>query len=495
MIASQATTKGLLHKPYAIGAAVMALGAVVGLLVTQVPETLKLVIIVVGLAGAVATLLNVEIGLLTIAFMTFTRFSEAMSKYASAPSIITPYTILVAVAILVHVLLKRQKLVGWQSTLIAIGAYMLVGYASILWSQDVALAQSTFDSTIRDALVGVLMALLIQRGPTLRRVIWVILAVGIFLGTISVYQYLTSTYQNPYWGFGQAKTSVIVDRSAATDYRIGGPFADSVFYAQLLLLFVPLALDRMRSERSLVLRGIAGYSLAVCVLSIMLTFSRGGFMALAVMLAFLFIRRPPPLSAVIGLVLVCVPLLLLLPANYTYRLGTLLQYMPFVGSSDLRNDDSFRGRSSEMIIAIQQFADHPILGVGLGNYNARYLEYSRWLGIDPRLEDRSAHCLYCEIGAETGLLGLAVFGGAMIFMFLSIERARKDLERAGLHDYAGIATALTAGMIGYLIAAIFLHAAFPRPFWCYYGIVMSMTTVARYEIAKLQEARLGEQTA
>ena len=85
-----------------------------------------------------------------------------------------------------------------------------------------------------------------------------------------------------------------------------------------------------------------------------------------------------------------------------------------------------------MIVGLQMFADHPILGVGLGNYPLLYQQYSQRLGIDLRSEIRQAHNLYLEVAAETGLLGLLSFGLLLVVMFWSIWKAHQALAKKGL---------------------------------------------------------------
>lgn len=477
------------------GVLVMLIGGSIGFSVIGLASPARILIFAVGLIAVFGTLVRAELGLLILAFMTYMRLSEVLARFHGVPSIVQPFTALLIVAVLVQIVIYRQHPQGWQRVAVLLGSYGLIGLMSLVWAADYNRAYAAVFEYVKDGSVAMFAVLLIQSGAVLRRVVWAILIAGIILGTLSLFQYVTGTYTNNYWGFAQAKTSIIVDGSTSTEYRMNGPFPDAVFYAQFLLILVPLALDRLGQERSLILRGLAGWSLAVCVLSLLLTFSRGGFLGLMVMLGMIMIRRPPPLGAILSTIAIAIPLMQFAPDSYTHRLGTIVEFMPGIGESDLRNDDSFRGRSSEMIVGWLMFTDHPVFGVGLGNYNARYLEYSRWLGIDPRLEDRSAHCLYLEIASETGLVGLSIFLWLVWVMFRELERAYKALTEAGLTNYAGIAGAVSAGMIGYLTAAIFLHAAFPRPFWFLFGIALALPNVARYEIERQRQLRQELQLA
>ena len=70
------------------------------------------------------------------------------------------------------------------------------------------------------------------------------------------------------------------------------------------------------------------------------------------------------------------------------------------------------------------WTDHPWLGVGIGNYELAYAEYSlpQW-----RIALGHAHNYYLNIGAEAGVLGLAAYlflwGAALIGAWRAARRA------------------------------------------------------------------------
>jgi O-antigen ligase len=323
----------------------------------------------------------------------------------------------------------------------------------------------------------------IQNTLTIRRVIWTLLLAGIFLGTINTIQYFTGTFHNNYWGFGQAAIYNIVSNTEASGYRIGGPGLGPNGYGQYLLLVVPLALDRFWSAKKTLWRIIAAWAFFVSVLAIFLTFSRGVFLALIAVLVVMFIRRPPKLSVLAATAFIAIILLFCLPAQFTERLSELTKLMPGSSRSVVKNDVSFRGRMSENISAIQMFLDHPLLGVGLANYNVHYQHYSKHLGLDSRNEERSAHSIYLEIMSELGLVGLFWFVAMQWFTFKGLRQARKDFFAAGKPEEAFISMAIEAAVIGYLFTALFHHLAHPRFFWLLYGIALSIPYVAKKELS------------
>ena len=124
------------------------------------------------------------------------------------------------------------------------------------------------------------------------------------------------------------------------------------------------------------------------------------------------------------------------------------------------------------------FLDNPILGIGLNNYKSHYLEYSRDIGLDPRLEGRSPHSLYLEILSELGFLGILWFFALQWFAFRGLYFAYQKFESLGKSSYANISVSFGVALIGYLIAGIFLHVSHSRFFWLLYAIALSIPIVA-----------------
>ena len=58
-----------------------------------------------------------------------------------------------------------------------------------------------------------------------------------------------------------------------------------------------------------------------------------------------------------------------------------------------QESSSFRGRTSEMLAGLYMFADYPITGIGIGRYEANYLDYAKIIGLETRNEERQAHSL------------------------------------------------------------------------------------------------------
>jgi O-antigen ligase len=193
------------------------------------------------------------------------------------------------------------------------------------------------------------------------------------------------------------------------------------------------------------------------------------------LIIFLFLYPPRPLQLVItigvGLIL-----LIFIPTSYYERILSLQDLVPNErGNINVRNDPAIQGRASEFLTGWLMYKENPVVGVGLSNYVTQYQEYTKRVGLAPEATPRSAHNLYLEVAAETGTLGISIFMVIIWLAMRSILIARKKLFEVDMDDSAHIVTAFAIAFCGYLIAALFVHAAYPRYFYLLIGIAFALS--------------------
>jgi O-antigen ligase len=251
-------------------------------------------------------------------------------------------------------------------------------------------------------------------------------------------------------------------------------------------MLTPLALDRAFAETRRSRRLAAWGAAALMAASIVFTFSRGGILALGVVVLLMLLRRPARWRALAALVLAAALAVPFLPPGYMDRLTALGQ----VGTVESNTDVSIRGRTAEAGAGWDMFMDHPLTGVGVGNYSGYYQEYARSLGIEVKRVDREPHNLFLEVAAETGLPGLAAFGAMLGGAFWALGTARRRWRAAALEADADLAYALGAALVGWLATSVFLHLDFARPFWVLLGLAFALPHLAEGDAAPArQEAR------
>lgn len=464
----------------------LLLGVVIALGVVLMPNP----VLVIG--GALALLvvgwmvLDIEVGLLVLVFLTYSRFSDVMIDQFGAPSIAKFFVVFLLGLIAFYWLFLGRKFEGWETTALLVVAYGCIAVLGLVVADDTSATISRIVDYAKDVMITIAAVMIIQRGSHLKHALWVLVGVAVFIGTINTYKYLTADWLNTFWGFGRASVENIVGRT--DDYRISGMLNGANPFAQIMLPLVAICLERALHERNLIMRLAAIWGTVVATLTVIFTFSRGSFLGMMLIFALfliLYVRRPTLIALIVVGFLLIQPLM---PAQYTDRMSTLLDFVPGLGNQNTLNEVSFKGRTSENMVGVYMFMDHPVLGVGWSNYNGNYLDYSSRIGLDGRRVDRSAHNLYLEIAAELGIVGLTMFLVMIYIMFRTMIRARQQLLDLGQQDYAHLITGLAIGMAGFMLVATFVHDSYPRFFWLLFGLAMSTAIVAQNERKRLLAA-------
>ncbi len=195
------------------------------------------------------------------------------------------------------------------------------------------------------------------------------------------------------------------------------------------------------------------------------TGSRGGFIALALVCVLTVLSKSGAVTRWMkGVILVAaVPcLLFMLFGADTSRYSTILN-----PEGDYNYYDE-TGRLAIWERGIDLMVSHPATGVGVGCFGEAIADERSAAGLTPRWQ--TAHNAFIQVGAETGIPGLALFI-AMTYTalagFLRVKRsgASEDLTR--------IAEMGFIGLVGQVTSIMFLSQAY-SPYWVFY---MALPTV------------------
>ncbi|MFQ5789063.1 MAG: O-antigen ligase family protein, partial [Acidobacteriota bacterium] len=453
--------------------AVVLVAVLAGHLVVRDRELLHLATDLSGvglaaLAGTVAVgllfLKQPGLGLFTLVGFVYLNLSQILVRYHQAPSVLQLMVLPLALAAWTDRYVVGAQKPALSHLTASLVLYNLVLLGSSALARDVALADERFLDNSKALLVYLLVATLASSVARVRTGATALLLGGALLASCGVFQVLSGDFRNELGGLARIKNAHIYGN--LFEPRIAGSLGDPNFFAQSLLIVVPLALFVARGASSWRRKALGYGSAAVISSATVLTYSRGGALALGVVLILSFWNGKTRLrNAIVALALV-VSALVLLPSDVTHRLSTLKQILP--GSEEVfRPDSSFEKRKLLTAVAWRIFLDHPLLGVGAGNYTVHYEAYADEVGSAAREyddpDDRSyPHNLYLEIGAETGLMGLGVFAWALGACLVSLRRARATFLGAGDASTAGLARAFEIALVGYLVSSLFLHGHFQR---------------------------------
>jgi O-antigen ligase len=247
-------------------------------------------------------------------------------------------------------------------------------------------------------------------------------------------------------------------RTVYAGYRAGASVGDGNYFATSAVLCLPFALLAVLHGKKVWKRLFYGGCLALSLPGVTVCASRGGFLGLAAAFLLLVARSGHRARNLILISVLVLPVTLLLPVSPLYRLL-------HPNSAD---DFSTQARIMAWKAGGRMIANHPLLGVGLGNFKPLMPQYA-----DPRTSvDTVAHNTYIEVAAELGLPGLVVFIGFLFFSYRSLEKVRKRARIAGREFPYYAALGLQSGFVGYMVGAFFMSAEYQKLFWLV--IILSM---------------------
>lgn len=439
---------------------------------------------VVGAIGAALIIIDVRWGIAALAAFTVFRLPELATEYHGAPSLFIPLLVLIAAGVAVRARRSGEWPTGGVASARLVAAFVIVAGVSLLASPAAPNAVAALRSIVEDGSAAIVVGLLLTSTADLRRLAWAVVACGGFLAALSLLQVVTGNYDLAFGGLARSAVQNIV--GSLDEVRISGSVGDPNFYAQWLVMIIPLAVDRFHDESKTSLRATAAAIAVMLTIAVVATFSRGGMLGLGIVAFFLVLQYPPrprTLAAVALTALVAVPLL---PSEYVGRVAALGD----VGQVKSGIDPSVRIRTSQLVAGWRMFLDHPVTGVGYEAYPDRYAEYSRDLGIELKAKLRQTHNLYLEFAAEMGIFGVLLLAGAAAAAASGVRRARRRFEAMSDLTGAGISRAIGLALVGYAATSVFLHLDFARFIWLLLGTALALPAVAAAEDRRRDRAVL-----
>jgi len=448
---------------------------------------------VLGVAAATLLLAYPDAATLLVIFLIYSNLAVLGVKFHGLPAIASMMTpMLLLVPLFYHMVIRREKIIV-PSSLPWLTLFMMVLMVSTLISRDIPTAfDELFTYLTEGFLLYVLVTNAVRSTEQLRRVIWVLLAVGVILGGVPLYQQATETFNNNYGGLAQVADASF--RTGATSLqgqirqpRLSGAIGEMNRFAQVMLMLVPLGLMRFWGEKSKLLRILGMLTAMIAGAGMVLAFSRGAAVAFVLMmLAMVLFRIIKPLQ-LLAFALVAGILLLAVP-QYTNRLVSIQSLTALFSSepATVTTDGAILGRATEMMAAALVYADHPIVGVGPGMFSSYASEYSQDIALRHIYTNREAHNLLLGLAADSGTLGLVTFLGMLYVTLRDLFMVRKQSQSIR-PDLENLSTSFILVLVAYLSTGLFLHLSYMRFFWLMFALASAAAHIGKIELAEMQE--------
>jgi len=171
-----------------VGAAIAYLVGETGLFSLLITPIIILIIIAV---------LYPELALLGLLLVVYMNLSDVLINFHGLPSIARPVVGVVLGIVLIRAAVFKDRFHGWRSFVFLVAVYGLTGIIPMLIATDYEGISLTSQDYIKDVFIGLEVILLIRTTGNLKHAVWILLLAGLLMGSLTFYQQMTSTLDNP----------------------------------------------------------------------------------------------------------------------------------------------------------------------------------------------------------------------------------------------------------------------------------------------------------
>ncbi len=351
-----------------------------------------------------------------------------------------------------------------------INLVLLLGVAALL-SMPLAVnpgeAWKTFNEFLLKAiLIFIVIVNVVRTKRRLYALIVLALVVSVYLSFYAVQDYQSGVF----------KVGNAVDNNLRITGRIRGLFENANELALHLATMAPIAVCLAFAKRG-VLRKILYLGAATIMIgAIVVTFSRGGFLALAAVSFFLVrkLGRDRRLSTTAGFVFAVVLFFAFAPGDYAGRLSTI-----FNTASDITGSASQRNQVLKRSLLVT--ARYPLFGVGVGNFHHK------------SFSELGTHNAYTQVGSEMGVAAMIVYIMFLVYPYRRLTEVQKlTYGQKEERTYYYLAVGLQASLLAYMVASFFAHVAYQ---WYIYYLVGYAIALRRIYVSRNETALAGAAAA
>lgn len=257
--------------------------------------------------------------------------------------------------------------------------------------------------------------------------------------------------------------------------RIGGIVGDPNELASVLIVGLVLAVTLTGIlRRHTLARGATAAAAMLLLLGVLLTLSRGGLLALVVVMivAIFNAGRWRPAAVLLAVLAVA------------GAVGYFSTFASPVARARVTTAGTGSGRTGLWTIGWRMVEAHPVDGIGAGNFAVSSVHYllrpgtipSDYLVVDiPQV----AHNVYLQLLAETGVIGLALFLGTVGIGLAGAIGAARAFRARGDPSMELVARGVLTAQAGILAADFFISAQYNKQLWILLALGPALLALAR----------------
>ncbi|MDP2941259.1 MAG: O-antigen ligase family protein [Candidatus Omnitrophota bacterium] len=291
----------------------------------------------------------------------------------------------------------------------------------------------TFASTFY---IGKSVFLLPQDRVVMKRLICICATVVAIIGLLELYYRKNIIYEKFLENYFYARYISGQPRPMSTQ---GNPAVLGTY----LLCCLPFCLD-LAKNRKLYLKILGAFAFLICLAVMILTFSRGVFVAFAAMGIFYLWQ-----SGRKKLLLVFFGMLVVFIAFNSFQKAGNLKRFSFHGLISGSGDSMFSDyRLNRINMSLKMLRDYPLCGIGLNHFRLRFKEYCLPNEKKILYEFMIPDNMYLTFLAETGIIGLS---GFLVFIITIFVRGLKKYNKLGESEEKASLLVALAALVGILV--------------------------------------------
>ncbi|MCI0453283.1 MAG: O-antigen ligase family protein [Candidatus Latescibacteria bacterium] len=388
----------------------------------------------VALIGMVVIFVDPFVGLVTYLLFLYTRPQDYVLALQNMP-------IMVALSVATFGLMILHMAVRHRAITVARvpqNMLMLWFYAAIIMSHVVWLNPATTIEATMEFLPTLVMyflvSTLVSTHGKLKFTVNLIVIGTLFLAITGFIQYFT--------GAGLGGKETYQGRIQAV-----GIFSDPNDLGLALVVVLPFFYLKLTEDSKLWQKPLAFIGLGIILYALFLTQSRGGILALGVILVLLLTRRLGRTFGIVTGALVFLAIFALAP-----RMGSIST-----------EEASAHGRVEAWSVGLDLFEAYPIFGVGMNNFTEYHF--------------RTAHNSFVLCATELGMFGLYPW---IMLIYLSIknnEFVAGAVRRVRMRDVAVYVETIRYGLIAFSVGAYFLSRTYNEVLFLLVGLSAAVTNI------------------
>lgn len=401
-------------------------GLLAGICGAFVP-TILLVAMIVALLFTATMLLDYSKFLYVIGFYVLIDYAL---RYIIQSSILASYwdelLLIFAIGLWLYKWIVYRKQDGYRATPLDIPIIFFVVVSLCLMlvnSPILKIGIDGFRQVVQQILWYFIVAQLVSSSKNVRWLLYITVSIGGLLGLHGIYQYITHAEMPSYW----------VDRlESGITTRVFSIIGSPNILGSLMVLLIPIALSFVFSENKIFKKLIfIGITLAMSA-TLVFTSSRSAWIGFVVAMAVYFWLKDKRLIIL---------LVLLVFAAYTF-VPTIAHRVNYLLSPEYLVSSASGGRVARWTIGIDIIKQHPLFGVGLGQFGgavAQNYKIPNAFYIDN---------YFLKIAVEMGLVGLTAF---CILIYNALAWGLRAVKRTANSENLSMAQGIFAGMVGVVI--------------------------------------------